>query len=185
MTFVPDFISTIAYWKYCFPAFIFGSLCRDYKLITYIDDYVYKVLSFSFIAYLFLYSVYEKDCYVYTTQCYIFKGSPFMQLYIDVYRCLIGIIGSIFVLSAIRLWYNHSKNGMLWLSVSLLGKQTMGIYIFSSLIVELTTKYNNYVLIPGPFMAFTSTVATIILSLILTKIVQLNRFTNLLVLGGR
>lgn len=91
------------------------------------------------VLYCILLANYDYDHYVYTTGVSLLGRNMFKQLGLDIYRWLIGFIGSILVMVLVKLSVNISPKVNKILAY--LGTKTMGIYIISNYL-------NTYVLLP-------------------------------------
>lgn len=110
------------------------------------------------------------------------------QVTIDLYRLLVGLVGSLFVMILLynvrNLFENSPKKIPRLLAFA--GKNTIGIYIISNYIFiyilpEITSNFNsiNYLFL------FTETLIILILSLICIRGIKQNTILNKLLLGGR
>ena len=103
------------------------------------------------VIYAGLFRLYGRDCYIYTTGFSLLGKDMPIQLAIDIYRFVIGIVGSsVVILSAAILAYifKHvnivgAACGKLVEIVGYVGKNTLGIYLASTLIFIYIIKYEN------------------------------------------
>lgn len=119
-------------YKYTFPCFLFGyyvnkhdwtlQLKKNLKLIA-------SVCGFLYIGCLFFY---DTDCFVYMSGCDILSGGgiDFRQLGVDIFRIIVGILGSVFVISLVLLLYHPANEGLPMGFLARIGMDTMGIYCF-------------------------------------------------------
>ncbi len=137
---IPDGLGLMAY-KYMLPYFIMayyfhGFLEKEgqHSLNTP------KLWSIAILglAFLGLFVFYNEDSFIYLTGYKLIGKNVVKQLWIDVYRLIIGIVGSIFfiflwkyILDIIQKW-NEKKNMRLSLGILVcLGNKSMGIFILS------------------------------------------------------
>lgn len=187
--FVPDILNSALY-KFMYPFFILGYLfnknhsvfseflkCRKNQILTAI---------FSGLIFAFLLLFYQKNSFIYTSGYYLFNnGFPVKQLGFDLYRMIIGIFGSVFVISSIKCSFVALPK-FIENELAFTGKNTIGIYIISGYIISyilprLTSGFStiNYVLTIVETIIIT--LGSLYLSLMIKKISPLNR----VLLGGR
>jgi len=181
----PDGLGLEGY-KYMYPYFVIAYLYnknRDVinnKLLLVKDESKLIAIGFIYIALMFFY---DYNSYIYTSLYTIIGKSAITQIGIDLYRMVIGFVGSILVLYIVRYLMKKKfiTNGVV---LSKLGVSSLGIYIISSyintLILRITTQFQmNY--------AITFLEASIItlIAYMLTKIIKRFKVTNILLLGGR
>jgi len=142
-----------------------------------------KIIATAFI-YVVLMLFYDYNSYIYTSGYTILGKSTVTQIEIDLYRMVIGFVGSILVFCIVRYLIKKEfiTNSIL---LSKLRVQSLGIYIISGYIVSLiltriTTQFQfNY------GIALFETMIIISISYIITIIAKRFNVTNILFLGGR
>lgn len=187
--FVPDVLN-LSLYKFVYPFFVAGYFYNKYNLSEIYDNAKLKLLMIiiSFICYIFLLQQYNYDSYIYTSGHCILKSGEIQiqQLGIDMYRTLIGGIGSVFVLTIIDVIYSWLSDSWVIKWVSILGKNSLGIYAVSSLIFNYVPfisklKINNHIYLSTLVQSATITLVCLCISIMLRK----NKVTNMLFLGAR
>lgn len=180
---VPDGLNLGAY-KYMLPYFIIGNKLFE----AYYDDSMRKraekFLNFkSFIPavllFTALFSGYGGDKTVYISGYKLIGKDIFNQLYIDAYRFLIGLSGSV-VMGFLIYFISKSKLTEKVMSIlSHVGKYTMGIYLLSQYVVvyifnNITDNYyrDNIAAAPNYLLTVLETALALIICLILIKIMK-------------
>ena len=190
LTFVtPDMFILKATYKFMYPFFIAGYFFhKKYReksdLFKNVNPWGKKslvtVVSILFLGMLLFFN---KEHYIYTSGYTIVKnGLSFEQLLIDLYRSIIGLFGSVFVILISFRWYKPNK---ITNTISYLGKNSLGIYIISGylsiacsyLFESLSTA--NYLLIS------LQSIVTIVISIGVTYILKKQKLLNAILFGGR
>jgi len=180
---VPDGLNLGAY-KYMLPYFIIGNKLFE----AYYDDSMRKraekFLNFkSFIPAVLLFTAllsgYGGDKTVYISGYKLIGKDIFNQLYIDAYRFLIGLSGSV-VMGFLIYFISKSKLTEKVMDIlSHVGKYTMGIYLLSQYVVvyifnNITDNYyrDNIAAAPNYLLTVLETALALIICLILIKIMK-------------
>ena len=125
---------------------------------------------------------YNESAYIYTTGYYILKGNVVKQLIIDIYRTLIGLVGSISVISILKVINKKFKLKRL----SYIGKYSLGIYIVSDLVfVNIFSRFQGYISNINYLLIIIEAIVVIVISIVISKLIQKNKLLNKLLLGGR
>lgn len=128
-------------YKYMYPYFIIGYMSNKYKknIFKFLGGYNTILLGCVFILLIYFYS---KDIYIYISGYKIINISlkesiinfnlseSIYQIYIDLYRFIIGIIGCFFTINIINYIYINFYNKKIFNEISFLGKSSMSIYIY-------------------------------------------------------
>lgn len=180
---VPDGLNLGAY-KYMLPYFIIGNKLFE----AYYDDSMRKraekFLNFkSFIPAVLLFTAllsgYGGGMTVYISGYKLIGKNIFNQLYIDAYRFLIGLSGSV-VMGFLIYFISKSKLTEKVMDIlSHVGKYTMGIYLLSQYVVvyifnNITDNYyrDNIAAAPNYLLTVLETALALIICLILIKIMK-------------
>ena len=164
--------------------FIIGYLSKKHNIIEKINKYINnKTLIVNSILFILLLLFMNKNTYIYTSGMNIL--SNYKQLIIDLYRFLLGLIGSTEVLLLINILQNklndNIKNKLIYL-----GKNTLGIYIISSIIhpfiLPLITK--NLSNINYLFILLES-IIILVISITAIELIKKNKYTNKFLLGEK
>lgn len=176
---IPD-IYLLQYYKFMYPYFLLGYLFNKYKhyLLPKLKTKENIILGVSLMTYILLLIFFNYNSYIYTSGHYILNGHLTKQLLIDIYRYIIGFVGSIVIILLTKKIINNKKIPFM----AKIGESTMGIYMISSLIFvyvfpyissRITTKY----FIPIEFLL------VLFLSYLLTKLLNKFSFTRKYFLG--
>lgn len=185
MYLIPDtLIDNFALYKYMTPFFILGFYSNSERFKNIIQKYDKLWIKVLLLA---LYSIsivfFHTRQFVYNSGSYIFS-TPYScnNILIFIQRNITSFIGVITILSIVSSSLRHisrtTKNILAYV-----GKNSLGVYIYSTFMFEflkfhLYSEYNIlYIFLT--FITFST------LSLFLTFIIQRNRISNLLFLGGR
>ena len=174
-------------YSFMFPFFIIGFLLHQYDHKTQWSNNkcVMIISAFIFLILLFLF---DRDTYVYVYGQDIVRENGLYYLLKDIQRFITGLSGSIFIINALRYLHNHFKASPLFNYLSILGKNSMGIYCFHHIffwqyILRCTRRIHLASWSPGlTILAFIGALA---FSLIATYISKKYKITRILFLGGR
>lgn len=184
---IPDILGSASY-KFMYPFFIIGYFVnKNHDKLVEITKKVNSQMMWliiSGIPFFILLLFYNWNSYIYTTGYYIFKGNPLQQLVIDIYRMIIGLLGSMFVITLIKLIKQKLPNNCNKY-MALIGKNSLGIYVMSGYLFEILKRitYNLSNINYGIMIAETIIIVT--LSLLCTMIIKKVKVLNVLLLGGR
>lgn len=183
---VPDVIGLHLH-KYMYPFFIAGYFYNKNGYASKLEKVYTNNMVLLLIAAIFavLLLFYNRDSYIYTTEYYLFRGTPLKQLGIDLYRCAIGFAGSAFILLVLLKIYPLFSDTVKK-TIGYIGANTLGIYIvsnylFSYVIVKLTASLPqiNYAIM------MMEAVFVLAVSPLITCWIRKNYLLNKLLFGGR
>ena len=181
---IKQFTFQFSLYNYMYFYFIIGYLSKKHNIIEKINKYINnKTLIVNSILFILLLLFMNKHTYIYTSGMNIL--SNYKQLIIDLYRFLLGLIGSTEVLLLINILQNklndNIKNRLIYL-----GKNTLGIYIISSIIhpfiLPLITK--NLSNINYLFILLES-IIILVISITAIELIKKNKYTNKFLLGEK
>jgi peptidoglycan/LPS O-acetylase OafA/YrhL len=179
--FLPD-LYNICLYSYMYIFFVLGYLFNKYNLKDSKYNNVNVIAIISTAMFLILLCFYNESAYIYTTGYYILKGNVVKQLIIDIYRTLIGLVGSISVISILKIINKKFKLKRL----SYIGKYSLGIYIVSDLVfVNIFSKFEDYISNINYLLIIIEAIVVIVISIVISKLIQKNKLLNKLLLGGR
>ena len=116
MLFIPDWLNT-ELWKFMYPYFIVGYFANKKNLSAQLDlKYVLIPLA---IGFAFLLAFFNKDSFIYTSGINI---NSLDQLWVDMYRYIIGFVGS-FLFLAITYLICQNYNCRFWGGLCIWGKE--------------------------------------------------------------
>lgn len=184
---VPDYLGSSVY-KFMYPFYILGYYNKNFlSIIISLKRSSYIIcLIILFIFYMYLFSFYNYDSYIYTSGYYIFneKFSSINHLYINLYRFIIGLIGSLLMIFLVNL-LNCIKKGKYILKIlETLGINSLGIYILTGYMFQIISKVmrNNNL---NYFYSVVISCVLIITSLFIIIFIKKYKVLNILLLGGR
>ena len=174
-------------YKYMYPYFLLGYFFHkfDGKRVW---KKVYNAVCFKIIIgilFVFLLLNFDKDMYIYTSGYQLQKGDLFYQLYIDLFRLTIGVMGSICAIYIVTFFEKYISDRIRNLLIYI-GKNTMGIYIVSVLVQSyflsyLTKSINgiSYILV------LFETIYVMLISILCIKVIKICPILNKLLLGQK
>jgi len=190
LTFVtPDaFDFNISLYKWTYFYFVAGYYIN--RNIGCLRQYSkYAPLAFVCVAILFLamFQLYDRNIFIYTTGMDICHSEPVCaQLYYDVFRIVIGFLGTFFVcLLALLSKKAFNRFAALTRVITALGRNSLGIYFFQTFLVgrllsRLTKDFTYSVPIP-----ICETVIILTVCMLCIYVAKRFRITRMLVLGMR
>lgn len=179
--FIPNILNFNLY-VFMFPYFVFGYLYN--KSSREIDKNInWKIIIFG-LLFIYMLNYYNYDCYIYNTGTYILNNFNY-QIFIDIYRYLIGFVGSVFIILLVIKFFERIPNKIRNL-IAMIGERSFIIYIitdylFAYVIKEITYSFSgvNYLL------CIIGTIILIIMSNIVYMLLKKIKLTNVLLLGNR
>lgn len=184
--FIPDVLNLHLY-KFMYPFFVLGYFYNVAGIKNKYNKFYSSNLFFGTCGIIFalLLTMYNRESYIYTSGMYLFRENPLHQLYIDIYRFLIGLIGSIFVMLFIEKTYKFLNTKILS-TLLCIGQNSMGIYIISGYLFNYLLYRIMYPLRSINYLiTILETVAILIISLLLTLWIKKVKTLNQFLLGGR
>lgn len=188
--FVPD-IYHIDLYKFMFPYFVIGYMYKKYDLqeklkAIYNSDCFICVIGIVFIL---LFCLFERDSYIYVSG-HLIVGKDFVnQLFVDFYRYITGLTGSVFTLLLLIKIYNFCTQKKILKEnnvILTIGKNTMGIYIISGFInTAILVKVGNFITYPNCLIIGVESVLVIVVSILLIRFIQQYKLLNQILLGAK
>lgn len=164
--------------------FLIGYFYKKYNLEEKLHKYINnKTLIINTIIFILLLIPFSTNDYIYTSGINI--TTDYKQLVIDIYRYILGLSGSIEILLLVRIIINK-LNKNIQDKLLYIGKNTLGIYIISSIIqpylLPIITKNLsniNYLLI------FIESFSVLIISIIGIELIKKNKYLSKYLLGDK
>lgn len=164
--------------------FLIGYFYKKYNLEDKLNKlFNIKTLIINTIIFILLLIPFSTNDYIYVSGINIIGN--YKQLFIDLYRYLLGLLGSIELLLLIKLLLPKIKDNLKD-KLLYLGKNTLGIYIISSIIhpylLPIITKdlaNINYLFI------FIESIIILIISIIIIELIKKNKFLSKYLLGEK
>lgn len=171
-------------YSYLYFYFLIGYFYKKYNLEDKLNKlFNIKTLIINTIIFILLLIPFSTNDYIYVSGINIMGN--YKQLFIDLYRYLLGLLGSIELLLLIKLLLPKIKDNLKD-KLLYLGKNTLGIYIISSIIhpylLPIITKglaNINYLFI------FIESIIILIISIIIIELIKKNKFLSKYLLGEK
>lgn len=190
LIFILSFLYTdsanFACYKFMYPYFVAGYLFNKYKGKEFFNRMSWKSGIISGGMFVFLLIFYNYDSYIYTSGHCILGKDILKQLGIDMYRTLIGFVGSIFIILITKIMHDVTKAEKIKQLLGVIGRNSLGIYIFSSyvfayILMNMTATLTNI------NYAFVIVETGIILGICLgiTMLIRKQKMLSYIFLGGR
>lgn len=176
---VPDGLNLELY-KFMYPYFVVGYLFNGKRYKNKIEPYCnYKLLMVLGVMFSILVSFYSYDSYIYTSGHSILGENILHQMTINLYRYIIGFVGSGLIILFFYIAVNQWKYKLPLMAY--IGRMTMGIYVLSEFIplpnFVRTLNDVNYLVVIAEMLY------TILASIIIIRIIQASNVLNTLLLG--
>ena len=177
--FTPDLFNSECY-KFMFPCFISGYYMKEYgNQIKNTFDYK-KGLLIGAVLFTALFMFYKRNGYIYIGYWSLLRKGAVGIFIWDIYRTIIGIIGSVCILLSVRIFIPLKENGV----IQEIGKNSMGIYIISmqlNIVLRwLAVRFNI-----TWWGMIIETIAILAISYLTTKVISKIKILNFLLLGRR
>ena len=166
---------------YLLPFFVIGYLFNKYqkKFSKYLNwKYLGGIFIILLVIYIFLFFHFTYNKYIYTSSYFI--GNDIHVLFINIYRFLIGLIGSVLAILSIKVINNLIEKIKIF---EILGHNSLGIYIISCyvnslLLIKYTANFSfSYLNI------IYESVIVIGICMLIISMLKLSRFTRRYLLG--
>ena len=173
-----------------YPYFITGYLWNKYHLESklHLSNLNIKVcISFlCIILFCILYMNFTKEDYIYTTGINILRINPekgllvdFHQVSIDLYRYIIGLVGAstiLIIISILLQIFQIKENSFIATFLCKIGQKTLGIYIISGYLLQLTLPHLPYREQYGIEIVIIEAICLTLVSYYLTVLLEKNKF---------
>lgn len=178
---LPD-VYNINLYSYMYIYFVSGYLFNKYNIKFTSDKKLKIIMVISCFIFGCLLCFYNYNSYIYTSGYYILKGDVINQLIIDLYRTIIGLAGSVFVVSILKIINKKYEFKLL----PYVGKYSLGIYLISDIIfMNVFPLINSKITDINYLLILIETLFVIVSSIIVSKLIQKSKLLNKLLLGGR
>lgn len=131
--------------------------------------YIYTLLLG--IIFIVLFSLYNAQCFIYTTGFHFIGKNVTLQIGIDIYRIIIGFVGSCFFILFAKLLLVLLPNYRFHL-LSLMGSNSMGIYLISGYVLLFGAVRITDSLEPSYLLNLVTCISVVIISTLLTLILK-------------
>lgn len=176
-------------YKFMFPCFLFGYFAHKYNWAEFFKKYTKVIAGVATVLYaLAMFEYYDVNTYVYMSGSCVLKNGvlDWHQLFINVYRTLVGICGSVAFVSVLYILHGFfSKNNKLECWLVTLGTMTMGIYCFQNYFWILYSNYVDWTVKPIFINQLLVFLVSLAVSYLVTVAVKHIKVLNVLFLGGR
>lgn len=186
---IPD-SHNLSLYKYMYPFFLIGYFYHKYseklneKALLLLNSW--KLLGTVAVIFVFLLYFFNNDSYIYTTgYTLINKEMPLRQLGIDLYRFLIGLIGSFFIILLLLKIYPKINEGIINI-FSVIGINSLGIYMISGLIFQyLLPNITSWITSINYLIVLFESVIIVMVALLISLCIKKCSVTNIVFFGGR
>ena len=183
---IPDSLNFYLY-KFVLPFFLLAYVFNEYdyknkfKKVYFNKWFISSCISI-FVILLFYYNY---DSYIYTSGYTILNKCIIQQVYNNIFRFFIGMVGSITIMYLIYALMQVLPDGIKQ-NLSYIGKNTFGIYLVSGFIFEGVLQKITTNLAELNYLYMLIEVICILgISILINAILKRNKLTNRLFLGGR
>ena len=182
---IPDSYNIYLY-KYMYPFFVIGYMTNKNKEYFKRMRENHLIWILSAVCFCCMLLLYNEETYIYVSKYRVLgHEEPIKMFFIDVFRFVIGLLGSILTIRFLSVVYEKIPP-QISEKVELVGKYSLGIYIISGflfplVLVPLSANFNgiNY------FVLLVETAFITILSFVFTIVIKKIPITNFFLLGGR
>lgn len=136
MMITPDYLNSHLY-KFVYPYFIIGYFIKDYKSV--LNN---KVRIISFILFPIMLLLWNKEYYIYISKFSLLNQPILIQLESILFRGMIGFVGIVVVISAIRYYLQYGEKIHINNFICTMGMNSLGIYIISDYMYIILDKIN-------------------------------------------
>lgn len=183
---LPDAFNSALY-KFMWPFFLLAYLFNENDYVSKFKKvYLHKYFIFAcFIIFVIMLFFYNYDTYIYTSGYTILNKNVVQQIQINVFRFLIGMVGSLSVLYLTRALM-HILPNRITAVLARIGNNTLGIYVISGYIFEeILPRLTSFLTGVNYLYVLIETICVLILSMIINAVLKKYKITNRLFLGGR
>ena len=186
----PDMvIFNLKYMKYIYPYFVIGYLWNRQQGIHLRQKIRREYLFIGCILiYIMLWFGLEYNTFIYNSGFSILgKAKPIVQIYYDLYRWIIGFIGSVSVCLGILLLIPRLEQSKVGTGLKVIGECSLGIYMFQGFAIQgVLVPWLQHVghSLPGIVVILESFVV-LAGCVLLTRLIQKQKILNRLLFGGR
>ena len=176
-------------YKFMFPCFLFGYFSHKYNWVEFFKKNIKVIVGVTMPLYILaIFAYYDVNTYVYMSGSCVLKDGvlDWHQLFINLYRTLVGICGSVAFVSLLYILHGFfPKNNKLECWIVALGTMTMGIYCFQNYFWILYSNYIDWTVKPIILNQLLVFLVSFAVSCVVTVAVKHVKVLNVLFLGGR
>ena len=171
-------------YKYIFPFFLIAYFFH--KKESMYKRHRFAVGCFCIVAFLFLLSFYNRECYIYTTG-FTLLGNKYLikQFVIDIFRIAIGILGCMAILIILEYCYSNLSESICVKYIEQLGQHSMGIYLMSGIIMQYILTIDGVFTHHNILINFIQTIVILVVTNMGTIFLAKFKITDKIFLGGR
>lgn len=168
---------------YMYPYFVIGFLFNSYEDYILGSTVILKMRYISLVLFPLLFIFYEKEDFIYVSGMFQVGESLVKAMKIDVFRYVIGLVGSVFICVLLHEAMKRVKS-VKWNYVAALGKKSLEIYCLNTLLIGgwLPVLANKFIKLTGITLASTYSILwDYVISFVLTLgyiaiMVNINKF---------
>lgn len=159
---------------------------NQHNLLVLFQKQSRLIASISFLVYTVIMIVFfNKDAYFYYSGSHLFKDGQFMFHFNNVItRLLCGYLGTATAISFLWIVYSGCRNNKFINIIATIGKKSLGIYCFQTIICEYLPRYLPYQY-PDTITITITFLLLLIISLAMTSFAEKNNILKKTLLGGR
>ena len=173
-------------YKFMFPCFVVGYFAGKNRWLDYIKKHSKIIAIITLFLFVAMLQFYNTECYVYMSGSYLFGSTtPLRQLGVDVFRVIVGVVGSVVVISLLMNIYTKKRNDGITKTLCFFGKNTMGIYCIQNYFWILFPGIVSGVIRPIFVNRLIVFLVCLALSCVITLLLKKMRVLNFVFLGGR
>lgn len=185
---IPD-SHNLSLYKYMYPFFLIGYYCNKHseKFHKMLHHFLNnrKLLIATAAVFAFLLCFFNTNSYIYISGYTLIDKEILPQLGIDLYRFFIGLIGSFLIILLLLKFYPKINKYVINIT-SIIGRNSLGIYMISGLIFQYLLPYLTSCLPDvNYFIVLFETVIIITISLLISLCIKKFPIANRLFFGGR
>lgn len=176
-----------AFVAYMYPFFCFGYYVNKKSFMSLFEKWIGTFLIVSTVSYMFLISFFKSDYLVYKSgTCFLGCDSFLMQCGYDLFRILIGFVGSLVVASIVKfVQLSVRKDTIVGDSLAGIGVLSMGIYCFQDISLCIYHHFTRMVARPDVLCWIFAFCVILAMCIAMTLITRRIGLLNKLLLGGR
>lgn len=184
--FIPNYYGYNLY-VFMLPYFLCGYFYNKAGRPTVVMNRKIKITGYIILVILFFILLYhyEINDYAYTSGTFIIRNHMIStsQIYTDIFRWIIGLIGSLCVILLTKSIYIINAQSFILKYLAIIGTKTMGLYIISTYLFKL------FYLLPikdiSYFYITIECISVLFISYLLTRLIEKNKYSRKYLLGGR
>lgn len=166
-------------YKFMFPCYLIGAFAYDSRLVKRMESFSYTVWV-GLAVFVFLFVFFKRESYIYVSGWSLTGKTDKVSILLwDIYRILIGTVGSGLVLCLVSRMNEKAVSIM-----GGFGRSSTGIYIISIYLGGMTTFVFSCD-VPKVLLAAVMVIAILMISYLITWVLSKNKWVGLFFLGNK